>query len=276
MKVMKKSLKEELVSVAHKILQLKEGSSYEQITEEARAVYEKLAVLAYAERLENASLPTIGKEALENGLQELAQKEVVVDEASLEEPQEKEVKKQPTPGEIAAANQEKFEEARSNDEHRPDGTLFNDQDPVHEPVIEKIKDMVAEMPPEAAAIDDLVESIEPKSYQKNDMFEIGGEYGQTPIFEPVTKQEDEKPKNLNERLKSGLKVGLNDKLAFIKHLFDGSDSDYNRVLSQLETFTTITEAQDFIDQMVKPDYANWEGKEEYEERFIQVVSNKFE
>ena len=273
---MKKSLKEELVSVAHKILQLKEGSSYEQIKEEARAVYEKLAVLAYAEKLEKASLPTIGKVAIENALQELVENDTR-DVESLEQKATKKVSEEHlSPAEIAVENQEKFEETQSNDEHRPDRTLFNDQDPVHEPVIEKIKDMVAEMPPEAAVIDDLVESIEPKSYQKNDMFEIGGEYGQTPIFEPVSTQEEEKPKNLNERLKSGLKVGLNDKLAFIKHLFDGSDSDYNRVLSQLETFTSLTEAQDFINLMVKPDYAHWEGKEEYEERFIQVVSNKFE
>lgn len=273
---MKKSLKEELVSVAHKILQLKEGSSYEQITEHARSVYEKLAVLAYAEKLEKASLPTIGKVEIEKALQEIGQKDDLIDESFQKEAIEKPIKKDPSPSEIAAANQEKFEEARSNDEYRPDGTLFNDQEPVHEPVIEKIKDMVAEMPPEAAAIDDLVESIEPKNYQKNDMFEIGGEYAKTPIFEPVTTPEEEKPKNLNERLKAGLKVGLNDKLAFIKHLFDGSDADYNRVLSQLETFTSLTEAQNFINQMVKPDYANWEGKEEYEERFIQLVSNKFE
>lgn len=260
---MKKSLKEELVSLAHRILQLKEGASYEQITKEAREVYEKLAVLAYAEKLEKAQLPTIGLEKIATALQEDN-----IDAETATGP--------PSPSEIETANQEKFKEARSDDEHRPDGTLFNEEAPVHEPVIEKIKDMVAEMPPEAAAIDELVESIEPKKYQKNDMLDIGGEYAQTPIFEPVVAQEDEKPKNLNDRLKAGLKVGLNDKLAFVKHLFDGNNEDYVRVVSQLETFTTITEAQDFVSQMIKPDYNNWEGKEEYEERFMQIVSNKFE
>jgi len=265
---MKKSLKEELVSLAHKILQLKEGSSYEQITQDARSVYEKLAVLAYAEKLENANLPTIGLQKIEeaiSGLDETA--------SPLLEEEETTSKSQ---SEIAKATKEKFEEARVNDEHRPDGTLFNDEEPVHEPVIEKIKDMVAEMPPEAAAIDELVDSIAPKSFKKNDMLDIGGAYAQTPIFDPVTVQEDEKPKNLNERLKTGLKVGLNDKLAFVKHLFGGSDQDYNRVLSQLETFSTLEDAQNFIRQIVKPDYNNWEEKEEYEERFMQVLSNKFE
>lgn len=263
---MKKSLKEELVSLAHLILQLKEGTSYEQMAHEARKVYEKLAVLAYAEKLEKSDLPTIGLEKLEESLEVLEEDSIVKEQA----------KSTLSPLEMEAVNQEKFLENRSNDHHRPDGTLFNEEEPVHEPVIEKIKDMVAEMPPEAAAIDELVESIAPKTYQKNDMLDIGGEYAETPIFEPLVEAMEDKPKNLNERLKAGLKVGLNDKLAFVKHLFKGNNEDYLRVVSQLETFTTMEEAQDFINKMIKPDYNNWEGKEEYEERFMQIVSSKFE
>lgn len=273
---MKKSLKEELVSLAHKILQLKDGTSYNQITEEARAVYEKLAVLAQVEKLEQANLPTIGLAQVERAIQTIEKEETPskkdLEKASVQD----DVIASRLPSEIAAANQELYREARANDEHRPDGTLFNEEEPVHEPVIEKIKDMVAEMPPEAAAIDELVESIKPKNYQKNDMLDIAGEYAKTPIFDPVSAAEDDKPKNLNDRLKSGLKIGLNDKIAFVKHLFDGNNADYMRVVSQLETFTTIQEAQGFIDNMIKPDYGNWEGKEEYEERFMQVVANKFE
>lgn len=239
---MKKSLKSELVSIAHKILQLKDDASYEDIAQKARTVYEKLTVLAYAEKLENSGQPTLGLTQVEEAMPDL----------------------------------ETAEDRVKQDEHRPDGTLFNKEEPVHEPIIEKIKDIVAEMPPEAVAIDKLVDSIEPKNLQKNDMLDIGGEYGKTPIFEPVATQEHEKPKNLNESLKAGLKVGLNDKLAFIKHLFGGSDADYNRVISQLETFSTAGEAEGFIGQIVKPDYNNWEGKEEYEERFMQLLANKFE
>ena len=265
---MKKSLKSELVSIAHKILQLKDDASYHKMAQEAGAVYEKLTILAYAEKLEQSGKPTIGLALVEEAMSELE---------TIEGPTLEDEKAVPmTPSQIAAANKEKFEEARATDEHRPDGTLFNEEEPVHEPVIEKIKDMVAEMPPEAAVIDELVDSIEPKSFQKNDMFDIGGEYAQTPIFDPIATQEDEKPKNLNESLKTGLKVGLNDKLAFVKHLFAGSDPDYTRVLSQLETFSTREKAEAFIVQMVKPDYNNWEGKEEYEDRFMQVLANKFE
>lgn len=250
---MKKSLKEELVSLAHNILQLREGSSYEQLTQEARAVYEKLMVLAYAEKLEKAQQPTIGLAQVEQGLEQLEKAPLHLEKAS-----------------------EYTHENSATDEHRPDGTLFNEQEPVHEPVIEKIKDIVAEMPPEAAAMDEIIDAIAPKNFQKNDILDIGGEYAETPVFEPVATHEQEQPKNLNERLKAGLKIGLNDKLAFTKHLFQGNDGDYLRVLSQLETFSKAEDAFHFINTMVKPDYKNWEGKEEYEERFMQLVANKFE
>ncbi len=282
---MKKSIKAELISLAHKILQLKDDTSYAQMTEQSRALYEKLMVLSYAEKLEQSGQPTIGLSKIEATINEIHEEEVItpVIEKILEEVHEEEKIETPepvkvkTPAEIVAENEARFAEARANDRHRPDGTVFNQDEPVHEPVIEKIKDIVAEMPPEASVIDELVDSIEPQDrYQKNDMLEIGREFAQTPVFEPVAvAEEDVIPKNLNDKLKSGLKIGLNDKLAFIKHLFQGSDADYNRVLSQLSTFRSLEEAKQFIYQMVKPDYDSWEGKEEYEERFIQIIESKF-
>lgn len=86
-----------------------------------------------------------------------------------------------------------------------------------------------------------------------------------------------KPKSsLNESLKKGINIGLNDRLAFVKHLFDNNQGDYTRVISQLNTLETSAGAKNFIDQMVKPEYNNWEGKEAYEERFINAVFTKFE
>jgi hypothetical protein len=289
---MKKSIKAELISLAHKILQLKDDTSYAQMTEQSRALYEKLTVLSYAEKLEQSGQPTIGLSKIEASIDEVSTVETIIPDVEeiiqvateeitqvpVEEKIEvSETPKAKTPAEIVAENEARFAEARGNDRHRPDGTVFNEEDPLHEPVIEKIKDMVAEMPPEASAIDEMVESIEPQDrYQKNDMFEIGGEFAQMPIFDPVTvAEEDAVPKNLNDKLKNGLKIGLNDKIAFIKHLFHGSDTDYNRVLSQLSTFGSHEEAKQFVGQMVKPDYNSWEGKEEYEERFMQIIESKF-
>ena len=289
---MKKTIKAELVSLAHKILQLRDTTDYGDMAIHARALQEKLTILAYAEKLEHTGLPTIGLPQIEEQMtltrkSELPQSNVVgaqIADAAIsqtEEATKEELVK--TPAEILADNQARFEKVRQtedNDRHRPDGTQYNQEDPLHEPVIEKIKDMWPEMTPEAADLDKVIESIIPQSpgVGKNDSFEIGNEY-QMPIFEPketATQELDEKPKNLNDRLNSGkIKIGLNDKLSFIKHLFDGSSKDYNRVLSQLETFQTLGEAQQFLVQMIKPDYRNWEGKEVQEERFIQILESRY-
>ena len=82
---------------------------------------------------------------------------------------------------------------------------------------------------------------------------------------------------MNDKLKGkSLQIGLNDKLAFIKHLFEGKSEDYDRVVSQINTARSLPEAKKLIKDMVKPDYNNWEGKEEYEERFIEIVESKFD
>ena len=72
-----------------------------------------------------------------------------------------------------------------------------------------------------------------------------------------------------------IKFGLNDQIGFEKHLFGGSSEDMNRVLSQLATFDTFEEAREFIEDMVKPDYNNWEGKDDYAARFMETVEKKF-
>ena len=95
--------------------------------------------------------------------------------------------------------------------------------------------------------------------------------------ESVTPEISEKqPQSLNDRLTSKeIKVDLNDRLAFVKHLFNNSTEDYNRVISQLGTIDTEERSVAFITNMIKPDYNNWAGKEEYESRFMALVQRKF-
>ena len=80
---------------------------------------------------------------------------------------------------------------------------------------------------------------------------------------------------MNDKLVKEITIGLNDRIAFVKHLFGGSNEDYNRVLNQLITFDTFLETKAFIDELVKPDYNNWDGKEEYEHRFMEIIEKKF-
>tara|TARA_B100001989_G_scaffold240104_1_gene204870 strand:- start:135 stop:722 length:588 start_codon:yes stop_codon:yes gene_type:complete len=109
---------------------------------------------------------------------------------------------------------------------------------------------------------------------EDDLFSSGA----SPEF--VAKEENKvensyESKNLNESLIKGINIGLNDKIAFTKSLFDGSEEDYSRVVSQLQTCTSLDEAFNFLENIVKPDYNNWEGKEEIEKRFLKCIESNF-
>jgi len=102
-----------------------------------------------------------------------------------------------------------------------------------------------------------------------------------PVQEEAPKEEEkvgapmEEPKPHVEKVTKGITIGLNDRVGFVNHLFGGSNEDFNRVLSQLNTFDTFQDAKNFIEDLVKPDYNEWKGKEDFEERFLEVVENKF-
>ncbi|MCS4237206.1 chemotaxis protein histidine kinase CheA [Myroides gitamensis] len=83
-------------------------------------------------------------------------------------------------------------------------------------------------------------------------------------------------KSINDIYRGTIVVGLNDRIAFEKHLFANSSEDFNRVLSQLNTVSTYDEARSFVEHLVKPEYNNWEGKEEYAERFMTLIEKRFE
>ena len=258
---MKKQLREELVALAEKtaLLKQQENVSTGELKELAKRLYEKLTILHFTE----SNLFT----AAEQRQQEVVETAVPV-EASKEKKRED-----------SKQEKKKEEQFPEPDEYNPTGLEYNDSEAITEPNTEKIKDIVAQMPAESQQIDDLFAHITPRNYQKNDMQDIGGvHYDQLPEFEPVSNNnsQQEKPKSLNDRLKKGIHIGVNDRHAFVRHLFDGSNSDYNRVLSQLNTIKSKEEAFNFVANMVKPDYNNWEGKEDYESRFLAIIEKKFE
>ena len=185
------------------------------------------------------------------------------------------------------------------------------KDALMEPVMEKIKDLVAQMPQQSQEVDDLLEEILPeKKYIKNDLEEFAARYQETPTFErkveevkskvnpiePILEKKEpakgvkapsseqdlvkdkgisDKPKSLNDAISGSLKLGLNDRIAFTKHLFADSADDLQRVLSQINTFTSYNEASSFIQNQVKPDYNNWVDKVEFEERFMMLLEKRF-
>lgn len=144
------------------------------------------------------------------------------------------------------------------------------EDIITHPGMDTIKDMVSEMPTEEIPVDEvLAEFLGKPNYVKNDK----------ELFMPPKQngiKKEAATKSLNDKLVGQqIKVDLNNRLAFVKHLFNGSTEDYNRVLSQLSTIDTEERSMAFINNMVKPDYNNWLGKEEYEERLISLIERRF-
>jgi len=217
-----------------------------------------------------------------------------------------------------ATNEEPISAQSKDSKSYREENWFKDPEPVPqpehkedlvEPLMEKIKDLVAQMPSESQRVDKLLAEVLPqKKYMKNDLEEFAANYQETPTFErkqeaqrepekPIYKEKqatkgsetpkpdadlvsktistNEKPKSLNDTASQGLKIGLNDRLAFIKHLFDGRTEDYTRVLSQISTMNSYEEAATFIKGKVKPDYNYWMQKDEYSERFMAIVEKSF-
>ncbi len=81
-------------------------------------------------------------------------------------------------------------------------------------------------------------------------------------------------KSLNNKY-AQLKVGLNDRMAYVNSLFNGSNDDFEMVISALSTMESKEECQLFIRDTIQPDY-NWEGKEETVDRFLEFIYARFE
>jgi hypothetical protein len=155
--------------------------------------------------------------------------------------------------------------------HDYQATMFVKKD---EPIIEElIKEPVFEaVQPEVTLEEQEIPGEVKEELDKSDEVEVV-------IKEELVVKTEEKPKAeiKAEPIATGkaIVLGLNDKIAFEKNLFAGNGDDLQRVLSQLNTFTNWDEAKSFVLDFVKPDYNNWENKEEFEVRFLEIVENKF-
>lgn len=181
------------------------------------------------------------------------------------------------------------------------------KDELIEPLMEKIKDIVAQMPQESQRVDELLEEVLPKNspngptgkHIKNDLEEFASSYQQTPTFErkevetpsvpqgskPVEAEDkpvstlgnsvDNKTKSINDSINKGLNIGLNDRLAFIKYLFNNNADDYTRVLSQISTMNSYDQATTFIKTRIKPEYNYWLKKDMYSDRFMSIIEKSF-
>ena len=281
---MHKKLESDLISLAHSILQMKNKENVFLLKQKAYEIYEKLSVLAFVEEYVNTT-PGIKVKKGELILKvEEAYK--IKDQISKEVDEAKKV-------EVIA---EDFKEVLLDVEKEKTNADIEDNFPkeekVHEEIadqsIDKIKDFleVEEVSQTEQPFNDLeslifgdaeIEKIEDPSedIQEFKDLTLEEELDDTipvdiiaDLFEPL------KLSSLNDKLQTNIQIGLNDRIVFVKNLFEGSQEDFNRVISQLNTFKTEKEAKKFITKMVKPDY-NWSEKEELENRLITIIERRF-
>ena len=160
---MKKVLEDELMSLAHRILKLKNRAEIHELKEQAAVLYEKLSVLSFAEKHFEGVRPTIRKY------------------------------------DVVKSIESEYTKAQ-NDLNYPDGTEYN-EDQIYEHNTEKIKDIVSQMPYESGQVDELFDDTKkppedkieekPNSKPQNDFQDFGVHFDDLPDFEPASSDSDE-------------------------------------------------------------------------------------
>lgn len=304
---MKKKIQAELVSIAHKLLKLNNYKDTIQIQEEVKKLYEQLTLLRFYE--ENFEL--IAKDENITDFEEKLEK-VIVGTIEVDEDEEEIVLA--SPENIANIEHELFEEPVTHEapiieEELPliseeqnstniekeevreevKSIAENNVEEVFTDAPKKLEEIIGTPASKQVSLDDILQGFQETTFvKKDDTSNAISEKTETVIEEPkeeVTQTISEDIKKIIEEIKpvtetpksigKAITLALNDKIAFETNLFSGNTDDLNRVISQLNTFTSFEEAKSFVIDFVKPDYNNWAGKEEYETRFLEIVENKF-
>ena len=287
---MKKRLEAELISIAHRILKLKNRSELDQLYKETQKLYETLSVLKFYQDNFESVKSDVSEEVLEEKLQQSNEVEAVPEtlaevKAEVVEPMveaEPEIEEKAEEEVIVSEEPEVLEEEETL-EKEPEEEIVADEEPSFKPSFELEED------------DEEVENEPAKTASEEKLEDHIGKYADPVFVKPnevslfpenhlETKEEikaaipTEQPKSsaLNEAISKSIAIGLNDRIGFVQHLFNDSNEDFNRVISKLNTFDTFEEAKNFINEMVIPDYNYWVGEEDYIERFMEIVEKKFQ
>jgi hypothetical protein len=281
---MHKKLESDLISLAHSILQMKNKENVFLLKQKAYEIYEKLSVLAFVEEYVNTT-PGI---KVKKG--ELILK---VEEAYKIKDQ---ISKEVDEANKVEVIEEDFKEVLLDVEKEKTNIDIEDSFPKEEKNLKEIADQSIDEVKEFLEVEEVSETEQPfndleslifgdaeiekiedpsEDIQERKDLTLEEELDDTipvdiiaDLFEPL------KPSSLNDKLQTNIQIGLNDRIVFVKNLFEGSQEDFNRVISQLNTFKTEKEAKKFITKMVKPDY-NWSEKEELENRLITIIERRF-
>lgn len=308
---MKKKIEAELVSLAHRLLKMNNYKDTVQLHNDVKKLYDQLTLLRFYEE----NFTTIESDMGIAAFEEKAEKVIVGTIEIPEEELEDEVVELASPENIEKIEQELMENVKVTHEAPVFNEAVSDVVEVvedkkeveavilPEPIVEaKLETTTTETPKESTIIGTKVtkqitiDEVLVHDYQDT-LFVKKEDIIPVPVLDDVKiveeqKVEEVKSESVVEEVKpvieepkvaaktegnvgKGIVLTLNDKIAFEKNLFAGNTEDLNRVISQLNSFTSLEEAKSFVLDFVKPDYNNWAGKEEYETRFLEIVENKF-
>jgi len=287
---MKKILEAELISLAHRVLKLKNRSETIQLQQETQKLYEQLTMLRFFEENEQRLNGEIQEEAYIAAVESHTIHAEKENATTLETVVEVEKSPEPVLEEVIAEEPmvQAEEEILENEElieqeevQTQEEEIIAKKEEIEEKPVVTPQEEVQYQDMFAADFEELdfvkIEDIAPETIAASgllfDAVEVNPEQPKT---ETVAQPEAEKaPKSINDKFNKGINIGLNDRIAFEKRLFNGSADDFNRVLSQLNSLESYQEVHSFINDFVKPDYNNWNGLEEYETRFLEIVEKKF-
>jgi len=239
---MRKKIESELKALAKEILQLSETTDVEILHQKSAQLYEKFTLLKFVDNyfetrfddVEISFSPSKIEEEMKNFDEEL--------------------------DEIATEIADEMEELLSDELEEKKEINVEEEIEIEEIMLEET-DNFLNYPNKQLSLEEELENA------------ISADFA-TELFEKSVRVEP-KSVSLNDKLQnSAIQVGLNDRIAFVKYLFNGSQEDYNRVLSQLNSFESESESKDFLLNIVKPDY-NWSDKQEYEQRLLFLIERKF-
>ena len=270
---MHKKLEADLMSLAHSILQMKNRDDVFALEEKAKVISSKLSMLAFVETYINTTpnLKETKEELIDSVEKAFETKELqTVVEDIVEVVEAHEVPEQ-VPIDVQVEK-----EVLDQDQKLAPGEIDIDLSIEAEknPLIEQPFDALEETLFASEALEETTEA-QAADNQEIKMHTLEEELKDTiPVDVMANLFEMAHPVSLNDALTKNIQIGLNDRIAFVKNLFDGSQEDFNRVVSQLNSFKTEKEAFKFINKMVKPDY-NWSEQEALETRFMEIIQRKF-
>ena len=235
---MENNLRKELKILAEQILNEQKELDFKALLDQTREIYEKCVLLNHLNKENDTTLEVL--ENFELREEPHVEQEQIIEEVNFEEESVNEI--------TELIDLENTESSKTIEE---------------EEVIPSLNDLFV------PTFDDIREDMSQKAEFKDTISLDDTEN----LF--VTKRKENKQLSLNDKLVgSSLQIGLNDRIAFVNKLFNFSQSDFNKVLTKLNEFTTKDEALKYFQYQVKPNY-NWKGKEDLEERFIGLIERKF-